>query len=232
LGIAAVAIAIRSDLGFQLASGPSLFLAGYIAADRRRVALPEPYTVLFGLAAGVATMVLRWYGEGVQAAWQGLLLTSIIVTAVLRIQGFLRGRAAIGPRQIRTLPVESGDRPRQPAWAPTRSEARQPVMAASPVGMGYSPRSTVSPRPTSRSFDAHGDPNDLVRQMRRTANRGGLAWLNTPLLLAALLIFNPVGLWLTWTARTMGQTTKVMLTAVSVLWYLGVAGLGFALTHR
>jgi hypothetical protein len=30
----------------------------------------------------------------------------------------------------------------------------------------------------------------------------------------------------------MTQTTKVLLTAVSVLWYLGAAGLGFALTHR
>src|SRR5947199_5604113 len=36
-GLAAVALAIRADLGFQLASGPSLFLAGFVAADRRRL---------------------------------------------------------------------------------------------------------------------------------------------------------------------------------------------------
>ena len=59
-GVAAVALAIRSDLGFQLASGPSLFLVGYIAADRRRVLLPEQLRFAFGAAAGVATMVLRW----------------------------------------------------------------------------------------------------------------------------------------------------------------------------
>jgi Na+-translocating ferredoxin:NAD+ oxidoreductase RnfD subunit len=56
-GVAAVAIAIRSDLGFQLASGPSLFVAGYVAADRRRLLLPERFTFLFGAAAGVATMI-------------------------------------------------------------------------------------------------------------------------------------------------------------------------------
>src|SRR5207237_1287465 len=79
-GVAALSIALRSDVGFQLASGPSLFLAGYIAADRRRVLLPERFTFLFGVAAGVTTMILRWYGEGQQAAWQGLLLVSLVVT--------------------------------------------------------------------------------------------------------------------------------------------------------
>src|SRR2546421_3158371 len=88
-GVAGVAIAIRSDLGFQLASGPSLFLAGYIAADRRRVALSERFTFVFGAAAGAVTMILRWYGEGQQAAWQGLLLVSAVVTVVLRVQAML-----------------------------------------------------------------------------------------------------------------------------------------------
>src|SRR5207237_3652716 len=63
-GVAAVAIAIRSDLAFQLASGPSLFLAGYIAADRRRLLIPERFTFAFGLAAGAATTTLRRYGHG------------------------------------------------------------------------------------------------------------------------------------------------------------------------
>src|SRR3989440_11664860 len=63
-GIAATAAAIRTDVGFQLASGPSLFLAGYIAADRRRVLLPERFTFVFGAAAGAATMIRRGYGLG------------------------------------------------------------------------------------------------------------------------------------------------------------------------
>src|SRR5438105_5045031 len=97
-GVAALSIALRSDVGFQLASGPSLFLAGYIAADRRRVLLPERFTFLFGVAAGVTTMILRWYGEGQQAAWQGLLLVSLVVTVVLRVQAILRGRAKLASR--------------------------------------------------------------------------------------------------------------------------------------
>src|SRR5438105_8699644 len=101
-GIAAVALAIRSDLGFELASGPSLFLAGYVAADRARVQLDERFTFLFGLAAGVATMILRWYGQGVQSAWEGLLLASVAVTVALRVQAILRRRArpAGGPAQL------------------------------------------------------------------------------------------------------------------------------------
>src|SRR5438128_680749 len=133
-GVAAVALAIRSDLGFQLASGPSLFLAGYVAADRRRVLLSEQFTFLFGAAAGVITMILRWYGGGQQAAWQGLLLVSAVVTLILLVQ--------------------------------------------------------------------------------------------------ALLIFNPLGLWLTWSSASMGRTTKWLLSAASLLWYLAVAGLAFAMTHR
>src|SRR2546421_5628797 len=87
-GIAAVAMVLRSDLGFQLASGPSLFIAGYIAADRRRVVLGERFTFLFGAAAGVAVMILRWYGEGLQATWQGFLLVSMLVTIGPPVQGF------------------------------------------------------------------------------------------------------------------------------------------------
>src|SRR3979411_2336722 len=110
-GVAAIALVIRSDLGFQLASGPSLFLAGYIAADRRRVLIPERFTFAFGLVAGIATMVLRWYGEGQHAAWQGLLLVSLIATIALRAQDLLRGRVRIRipsrSAPLRTLTVES-----------------------------------------------------------------------------------------------------------------------------
>ena len=38
--------------------------------------------------------------------------------------------------------------------------------------------------------------------------------------------------WLTWRSASLGRTTKLLLSAVSVLWYLAVAGLAFALTHR
>jgi hypothetical protein len=233
-GVAAVALAIRSDLGFQLASGPSLFLAGYVAADRRRVLISESQALLFGAAAGVATMILRFYGQGLQAAWMGLAVASLVVTIILRAQLLLRGRgrAASGSTQLRALPVASGDREPRTIWTGARSEVRQPVMATSPVGVGYS--RTGAARPV-RGFDTHGDSNELVRQMRTAAKRGGLPWGLQPgtlILLATLLIINPLGLALTWSARTMNRRTKLLLTAVSVLWYLGVAGLVFALLHR
>jgi len=234
-GIAAVALAIRADLGFQLASGPSLFLAGYIAADRRRVQLDERFAFLVGVAAGVATMILRWYGQGLQAAWQGLLLASVIVTVALRVQAILRGRTRRGggPARIRTLTVESGEGERRPAWAPARPEVRQPVrpevrqpvMATSPVSTAYSRGASARP---VRAFDAQGDPNDMVRQMRSAATRGGAlrGVQGSPFLLVpALLVVNPVGLWLTWTAPLVGRRTKLLLSAASALWYLGVAGL-------
>src|SRR5258708_11853407 len=128
-GIDALAVVIRSDLGFQLASGPSLFLAGYVAADRRRVLIPERFTFAFGLAAGMATMILRWYGEGQQAAWQGLLLVGVLATIWLRAQDFLRGRIRVRapsrPAPLRTLTVESGEPPDpHRLWAPARHEAQ------------------------------------------------------------------------------------------------------------
>ncbi|MDQ6712028.1 MAG: RnfABCDGE type electron transport complex subunit D [Candidatus Dormibacteraeota bacterium] len=234
-GVAALAIAIRSDLGFQLASGPSLFLAGYIAADRRRLLLPERFTFAFGLAAGVATMILRWYGNGQQAAWQALLLVSAVVTLFLLVQDLLRRRTrwASRPAALRTLAVDSAELPDpHRLWAPVRTEVRQPVMATSPVSTSYSRGASASP---VRSYDTQSDPQDIVRQMRIAATRGGLfagGAQNPIILLATLLIINPLGLWLTWTERSLNRQTRLMLSAVSVLWYLGVAGFAFALTHR
>ena len=235
-GVAGVAIAIRSDLGFQLASGPSLFLAGYIAADRRRLLIPERFTFAFGLAAGAATMLLRWYGNGQQAAWQALLLVSAMVTVVLLVQDVLRRRAksASRPAPMRTLAVDSAEPPDpHRLWVPVRHpEVRQPVMAASPVSTAYSRGAGSSP---IRAYDTQGDPHDVVRQMRSAAARRGplsRGGQNPIILLAALLIINPVGLWFTWTQRSLNRQTKLLLSAVSVLWYLGVAGFVFALTHR
>jgi H+/Na+-translocating ferredoxin:NAD+ oxidoreductase subunit D len=240
-GIAAAALAIRADVGFQLASGPSLFVAGYIAADRRRVLLDERFAFLFGVAAGIVTMILRWYGQGLQASWQGLLLISVAVTVGLRVQAFIRGRSRVDGGRIRTLTVESGESERRPAWTPARPEVRlparpevrqpvrpevrQPVMATSPVSTAYSRGPTARPL---RAFDAQGDPNDMVRQMRNAATQGGALRRvqGSPFLLVpALVILNPVGLWLTWTAPLVGRRTKLLLSAASALWYLGVAGL-------
>jgi hypothetical protein len=106
------------------------------------------------------------------------------------------------------------------------------VMAASPVSTAYS--RSASTRPV-RGYDTQGDPNDMVRQMRSAATHGGTLWgggRNPVIFLAALLIVNPVGLWLTWSERSLNRQMKLMLSAVSVLWYVGVAGLVFALTHR
>jgi Na+-translocating ferredoxin:NAD+ oxidoreductase RnfD subunit len=234
-GVAALALAIRADLGFQLASGPSLFLAGYVAADRRRVLISERFTFAFGFAAGAATMILRWYGNGQQAAWQGLLLVSAVVTVVVLAQDMLRRRARSASRRapLRTLAVDSAEPPDpHRLWAPVRSEARQPVMATSPVSTAYSRSTTTG---SLRSFDTQGDSNDLVRQMRSAATRGGSLWSgpqNPVVLLATLLIINPLGLWFTWSERSLNRRTKLLLSAVSVLWYVGVAGLVFALTHR
>src|SRR2546423_3329437 len=234
-GVAGVAIAIRSDLGFQLASGPSLFLAGYIAADRRRLLIPERFTFAFGLAAGAATMLLRRYGNGQQAAWQALLPGSAMATVVVLVQDVLRRRAksASRPAPMRTLAVDSAEPPDpHRLWAPVRPEVRQPVMATSPVSTAYSRGAGTSP---IRAYDTQGDPHDVVRQMRSAATRRGplsRGGQNPIILLAALLIINPVGLWLTWSQRSLNRQTKLLLSAVSVLWYLGVAGFVFALMHR
>jgi hypothetical protein len=233
--VAAFTLAIRSDLGIQLASGPSLFVAGYVAADRRRVLIPERLTFLFGVAAGAATMILRWYGEGQQAAWQGLLLMSAIVTVVLRVQDLLRHRRSSSVRRepaLRTLAVDSSEPPDpHRLWAPVRSDARQPVLATSQVSTAYSRSGSARP---VRSFDTQGETNDMVRQMRSAASRGPLRGgaQNPIVLAAALLLINPVGIWLTWTEASLNRRTRLLLSGLSVLWYLGVAGLVFALTHR
>ncbi len=179
-------------------------------------------------------MILRWYGQGQQAAWQSLLLVSAVVTLVLRVQAMLRQRARTQsrPAPVRTLSVESGEPDPHRLWAPVRPPVRQPVVAASPMATAYS-RGSIS-RPV-RSFETQSDSNDLVRQMRNAATRrgplGGTS-MNPFLLVPALLILNPLGLWLTWSSTSLGRTTKLLLTAVSLLWYLAAAGLAFALTHR
>ena len=174
-------------------------------------------------------MILRWYGEGLQASWQGFLLVSMLVTIGLRVQAFIRRRGGAAGGRMRTLTIESGDHGPRPALAPIRSEVRQPVMATAPVSTSFRSSPLAAP---GRRYDSVQDSNDLVRQMRSAATRGSASTVDRVILLASLLVVNPVGLWLTWKTRSMTQQIKLMLTGVSVLWYLGVAGLAFALLHR
>jgi hypothetical protein len=184
-------------------------------------------------------MILRWYGNGQQAAWQALLLISAVVTVVLLVQDLLRRRtrSASRPAALRTLAVDSAEPPDpHRLWAPVRPDVRQPVrqpaMATSPVSTAYSRGAGAS---SIRAYDTQGDPHDVVRQMRSAATRRGPlsgGARNPIILLPALLIINPVGLWLTWGERSLNRQTKLMLSAVSALWYLGVAGFAFALMHR
>ena len=227
VGVGIPAALIGSDVAFQLSSGPALFLAGYIAADRRRVALPAPFTFAFGIAAGALTMLLRGYGQGQEAAWQSLLLLSTVVTVYLRLRALLTGVSLrpTGGRSLRTLALASGD----PPAAPVRQAARQHALAIAPGGSEWK-RATAT---SSRGFDTATDSNDLVRQMRIAAARRPLsaATSNPALLALALLLLNPVGLWLAWSSSALATTSKRLITIISIAWYLAAAGLLLALRH-
>jgi Na+-translocating ferredoxin:NAD+ oxidoreductase subunit D len=232
VGIALPAVVIGSDVAFQVSSGPALFLAGYIAADRRRVILTEPFTFVFGLAAGALTMVLRGYGQGQEAAWQSLLLMSTLFTVYLRIRALATGISlgrAVGGRSMRTLTVASGQADPRPRPGPAmRQEVRQPAMAMAPAGAGFNRQP-----PAVRGFDTDTNSDDLVRQMRRAASRGplGTTVANRLLWGVSLVLVNPVGLWLTWSSRSLTSGAKWVITIVSITWYLAVAGLVLAVTH-
>ncbi|GAC1479786.1 MAG: hypothetical protein PVSMB9_03820 [Candidatus Dormibacteria bacterium] len=231
-GVGITALLIGSDLAFQLSSGPALFLVGYIAADRRRVALPAPFTFVFGIAAGALTMVLRGYGQGQEAAWQSLLLLSTVVTVYLRLRALLRGVALrpAGGRPLRTLAIASGQpQPGSPPAVAARQAVRQHAMAIAPVASEIK----RTPGPALIGFDTTTDSNDLVRQMRIAASRGPLN--ATPsqraLLALALVLVNPLGLWMTWSSGALAMASKRVITILSIAWYLAAAGLLLARTH-
>lgn len=242
IGLAALATVLPgADAGFQLSSAPALFLAGYVAADRRRVPVSEPWAVAFGVVAGAGTMVGRWYGQGQDAAWQSLLAFSAIATIILQLRALPIWRGFPPRRQVpsfRMLPVESRERDRRPVVtaarpivSSVRSAVSQPAMAVASSTTSY--RRTTVARPV-RSFDVRSE-DDLVRQMRRAAIRGSSAIsLSSPVvIIAALVLVNPIGLLLTWSGSLMSRSTKWVVTALSPLWYLAVAGLAFLLlTHR
>jgi electron transport complex protein RnfD len=227
VGVAIPAVVIGSDVAFQLSSGPALFLVGYIAADRRRVALAEPFPLLFGVAAGALTMILRGYGQGQEAAWQSLLLLSTVVTVFLRLRALGSRAPSIRTdgRPLRSLAVASGgSEPR----TSLRQEVRQPAMAMAPSGTAFNRQAKPA-----RSFDTGTNSDDLVRQMRSTASGGAFrrAGGNNVRLVLSLILINPLGLWLTWSTPSIGSSTRRLITMVSVLWYLAAAGLVLAVTH-
>lgn len=225
-GIAVPAAVIGSDVAFQLSSGPALFIAGFIAADRRRVLLSEPLTFGFGLAAGALTMVLRGYGQEQEAAWESLLLTSTLVTVYLRVTALLSGssRATSGSRPLRALALASGRGTRSSPTKALHQELRQPAMAMAPAGSGFRRQAA-----STAAFDSGTNSDDLVRQMRSTASRGTVQGSRAVRLLALVLV-NPVGLWLTWSSSS-SLGTKRLITLISTLWYLVAAALVLALTH-
>jgi hypothetical protein len=225
-GVAVPAAVIGSDVAFQLSSGPALFIAGFIAADRRRVLLSEPLTFGFGLAAGALTMVLRGYGQGQEAAWESLLLTSTVVTVYLRVRALMSGgsRATTGSRPLRAFALASGRGTRPSLKKPVPREVNQPAMAMAPAGSGFR-RQAASPA----AFDSGTNSDDLVRQMRSAASRGTMPGSGAVRLLALVLV-NPVGLWLTWSSSS-SLGTKRLISLISALWYLVAAALVLALTH-
>jgi hypothetical protein len=68
--------------------------------------------------------------------------------------------------------------------------------------------------------------------MRSAASRGTMRRPGVISLLRvlALVLVNPVGLWLTWSSNS-SPSTKRLVTLVSVLWYLAAAALALSLTH-
>lgn len=230
VGVAIPAAVIGSDVAFQLSSGPALFIAGMIAADRRRVPLSEPIAFGFGIVAGALTMVLRGYGQGQEATWESLLLTSTLVTVYLRVSGLLAGRSRgnTGSRPLRALALASGKGSPARARSPLLPEVRQPAMAMAPTGPSF----RRQPAAAGPVFDSATNSDDLVRQMRTAASRGGINGSGTAVWIRvlALLLLNPLGLLMTWSSSA-STATKRIITLLSVLWYLAVAALVILLAH-
>ena len=266
IGVAAAAAAFRLDVAFQVSGGAALFLAGYLAADRRRLAFDERLCAGLGLCAGALTIFLRTRGQGAAAAWEALLA----VTAALSLA--IQGRMVIESRQRsgglwRRTTVRSGRAPAvrpAPAVSPGRPGAMppappllltQPAQARSAYRNVPASRSTEPPsrsaEPASRvevlaarqglatrtmsrqaGTSARPAPNDdIVRQMRSAALRGSP---EEPRLvrIAALVLLNPVGLWLTWRDPSQSTYWKAAVTALSVLWYAAVAGAVLLVGHQ
>ncbi len=223
IGVAALALAHAEDLGLQLSNGPSLFLAGYLAADRRRILLPERFAFLLGAAGGGLTVVLRTYGQGTDATWQAFLALGLLGTLVLHLVTGMpvvatRPRSAGRSVSWKTLSIRSGPlKPAGPHAVPVSRLVREPVVAATPVPTHA--RTPANPA-RLRSIDSGLEPDEMIKQMRVQAQRSPLRVPSRGLFvrILTLLLFNPVGLWLTWRSHSSHQT-KWAISAASVVWY-------------
>jgi electron transport complex protein RnfD len=226
-GLAAGALAYSSDVAFQLSSGPTLYIAGFLAADRRRMVLSDRLCAAIGVFAGGLTMVLRAFGQGPNAAWQSLLVVGLFATLVYWLaQGARIPLPAF--RRLRRRPaypsISGSAVGRQPLRPAPRAPlpARQPVLAASGSTLAASRR--YQPAARVHQFDVSAQ-DDIVRQMRiqaarRSPSRGG----NRLVQALALVVINPIGLWLTW-RRSDPAWLKSILTVLSIAWYAGIGGL-------
>jgi NQR2, RnfD, RnfE family len=236
VGLAAASVAYNFDVAFQLSSGPALFVAGFLAADRRRMLLSDRITAGMGLVAGGLTIVLRALGQGPDAAWQSLLTVTLITTVAYQVTSGVRlpFPSVRRPKRVqgfRTLSTteRKGVRPvpSTPARTPLATPARQPVLATSSA--------TVARRQQParvHQFDVSAQ-DDIVRQMRiQAARRAPSSDVNRVVQALTLLVFNPVGLWLTWRNRYDPGWLKWALSVVSVLWYVGIGAAAAILTLR
>ena len=233
-GMALAALALRVDLVFQLSSAPALFLAGYVAADRRRMAVDERVAIAIGALAGILTMILRTHGQGAQAAWEGLLAAGALATVVIRGLAFIRNRQAQSPAltPLRALTVRSASPQSPQRTAPALAEVR-----AEPVAVTTGSSVSLRSRPVQSQrfgFEDGGNPDDMVREMRSFVAHRGLAADPGPwaLWLLALVVLNPAGLWMTWTSMPIGRPIRILVSLLSLAWYAALAGLVLALLHR
>jgi Na+-translocating ferredoxin:NAD+ oxidoreductase subunit D len=238
VGIAAASLALRYDVTFQLSSGPALFLAGYLAADRRRLTVDERATLVMGAAAGILTVALRANGQAEQAAWEALLAVGALASLAIRVASVVRGGGAMAPLPggLRAFTVRSNRHTPAAVPPPTPAPVLAPMRAQS-VAVGAGTGTSVRSRPASPRafpFEASANPDDIVRQMRSAATRRSLKTQPGPwaLWVLALIVLNPAGLWMTWTSVPVVRVAKIGVTVASVLWYVGLAALLLARLHR
>lgn len=227
-GLAAGALAYGSDVAFQLSSGPTLYIAGFLAADRRRMVLSDRLSAAIGVFAGGLSMALRAFGQGPNAAWQSLLAVGLFATLVYQLTSGARFRwpAFRRPKRGPSYPSRAGSTAGRQALRPAPRAplpvSRQPVLATSGSTLAASRR--YQPAARVHQFDVSAQ-DDIVRQMRiqaarRSRSRGG----NRLVQALALLVINPIGLWLTW-RRSDPAWLKSILTVLSIAWYAGIGGL-------
>jgi hypothetical protein len=263
-GMGMAAAAFRLDVAFQLSSGAALYLAGYLAADRRRLPVSERLGLGLGVLAGALTIVLRWRDQGQAAAWESLLLVTAGLSLTIRVRMLLENRR-LGAGLWRRRAVRSGAQrtalqpapavlglgavPRAPAAPPSGAPSR-----SGPAGPGLGavkapavvPVSVAQPEPAAirgplaartltarRSAPVRPAPSDdIVRQMRSAAIRSPGQAPSPVLRLLALVVLNPVGLWLTWRDPAQPAHWKSLVTVLSLLWYAALAGAILLVGHQ